>query len=121
MSGTPSTINVEQRGPHLWVLELRGEHDVSTAGQVDGAINGVYVKGSALVVDLSQAGFIDSSIVAALVRAWQITESDAQHQLAVVAPPGGQPRAVLDICLPPGLFQLHRDQAVAVAALSEMS
>ena len=121
MSGTPSIIKAEQRGSHLWVLELRGEHDLSTSGEVDRAINDVYASGSALVVDLSGTGFIDSSIVAALVRAWQITESEAQHQLAVVAPPGGQPRTVLDICLPPGLVQLHDDQAAAVAALSGSS
>jgi anti-sigma B factor antagonist len=50
------------------VVEVVGEVDLSTAGQVEQAIAEVAARGGRVVVDLSGVAFIDSSGVTALLR-----------------------------------------------------
>jgi anti-sigma B factor antagonist len=50
------------------VVEVIGEVDLSTAGQVEQAITEAAVDGARVVVDLSGVAFLDSSGVTALLR-----------------------------------------------------
>jgi anti-anti-sigma factor len=60
-----STCNVTESG----VVELVGEHDVASAPAFDAALKeAAGLSEGSLVVDLSRATFIDSSIAAVLVR-----------------------------------------------------
>ncbi len=67
------------------VIELVGEHDLSTQGDMERALMETG-SGEASVVDLSPATFIDSSILAALVRA--ASPGGTGASIVVVAPPG---------------------------------
>ena len=66
-----------------------GEHDVSTAGHLHETLEAIFAQGTSVVIDLSAATFIDSSILSEIVRAQRRVNHDPGEQLAVVAPAGG--------------------------------
>jgi anti-sigma B factor antagonist len=74
------TVNVANRidsarlDDSLWLIELHGEHDLSTAAELDAVLADVASSGTTVVVDLSAATFIDSSIISRLVRFHQSGE-----------------------------------------------
>jgi anti-sigma B factor antagonist len=79
-----------------WIVELRGEHDISTSpglvemlSRLDGAL-------PRIVVDLTAATFIDSSVLAVLAQAGKEVGASG-GSIAVVAPATGHPRRVLDL------------------------
>jgi anti-sigma B factor antagonist len=62
-------IEVEQADGEVVVASLRGEHDIYTAPALRERMYGVISEGHPLVVDLSGATFVDSSILGALLGA----------------------------------------------------
>ena len=74
------------------VLTLRGEHDIATRAILAATIAEHARPGAAMVVDLTPATFIDSTVLHALV-----TASRDADILAVVAPPGELCRRMLEI------------------------
>jgi len=57
----------------------------------------IFAQGTTVVIDLSPATFIDSSIINELLHAQRRVESDPNERLAVVAPSGGHPARVLEL------------------------
>jgi anti-anti-sigma factor len=49
------------------VVTLRGEHDMSSSRVLEGALKGLVLADCRVIVDLSQAEFIDSSILSTLL------------------------------------------------------
>lgn len=80
--------------PH--VLSISGELDVVTLPEVLDRLPALVAEASALVVDLRQVSFLDSSGVRLLHRLAR-TCAEAGKGLRVVAPPGSRARQVLDI------------------------
>ena len=73
------------------VVELIGEHDIANAPEI-----GRYLAqsdGHDLVIDLTAATFIDSAILALILRQHQRQE----HETTVVAPENGFPRRALQL------------------------
>jgi anti-anti-sigma factor len=66
------------------IVELVGEHDLSTHGDVERALMEI-TSGKACVIDLTPATFIDSSILTVLVQA--TTRDGLCASTVVVAPP----------------------------------
>jgi anti-sigma B factor antagonist len=95
MRGNP--IHVAEVADHVWMVELVGEHDLATAPDVRRAVEGVFASGSLLMLDLSRATFIDSSVLAAVVQAQDAADAAPSHGLVVVAPTGSTPRRALDL------------------------
>jgi anti-anti-sigma factor len=81
----------------VWVVALLGEHNLSTADEVAAAISGVFDAGSNLVLDLSGASFIDSTVAAAVLRAQERVDSHREDELVVVAPIDSQARRTLEL------------------------
>ena len=80
-------VLVESRGAAT-VVALEGEHDVFTASEVRGRFTGVLDAGGPLVIDMTNASFVDSSILGAVIGALQrAREEDAA--VAVVLPAEG--------------------------------
>jgi anti-anti-sigma regulatory factor len=90
-------VQVTEVAEHLWVVELLGEHDLSTADQVAAAIGRVLDAGPSLVLDLSEADFIDLSVVKAVLQAHEHADRYHLDELRVVAPMGSQPRRALEL------------------------
>ena len=79
----PSKPRVEvERCGIAWLITPHGEHDISTQSLLRGQLDRVREAGGPIVVDLSRAKFIDSTVIGALVLAWQEGGGD----FALVAP-----------------------------------
>ena len=95
-----SDIRTDLVGEHLWVVSAPGERDLADVDELEAAFNRVLDHGSTLVVDLSETTFIDSAVIGLLVSMQRRVEENDAHRLAVVAPPGGRPRRLLDMTAP---------------------
>jgi anti-anti-sigma regulatory factor len=71
-----------------------------------------------VVVDLSEATFIDSSVLRALYDARHTAMAEEQHRLALVAPTGEFPRCLLDLVGIPSQVQSFETRAAAIKALT---
>jgi anti-sigma B factor antagonist len=60
-------LALERNDPGLAVLTISGEHDLSTAPNLRRRLDGLLDEGTATVVDLSPATFIDSSILGVIL------------------------------------------------------
>jgi hypothetical protein len=91
-------VGVERVADAVWVVSLLGEHDRSTAEALDQRLQGVHAGGTRIVLDLSDASFIDGTVVNRMAReARRDASSPTTDHLAVVAPAGSQPRRVMDL------------------------
>lgn len=90
-------VGVERVADDVWVVSLLGEHDLSTAEALDERLRGIHAHGTRIVLDLSDASFIDSTVVNRVAREARRDASSATPDLAIVAPAGSQPRRVMDL------------------------
>jgi anti-anti-sigma factor len=90
-------VEVSNVAQHVWVVAVQGEHDLSTVSQLDDAISQVFAAGSRMVIDLSGASFIDSSVLSSLLRARETANQQSSDDLVIVAPPGTMSRRVIDM------------------------
>jgi anti-sigma B factor antagonist len=60
---------VERDAAGVSVMALIGEHDVTTASELDERLAGVQATGQPVVVDLGSATFVDSAIIGTLINA----------------------------------------------------
>ena len=83
------TLEIEH-APGVEVLVPRGEHDLSTQSLIQQGIDDAIRAGKSVVVDLSQADFIDSTVLAAILHGQRRAASEGAGRgpgLAVVASP----------------------------------
>jgi anti-anti-sigma factor len=78
------------------VVEVKGELDLSTIARWEKNVQMVGRDASAVVLDLSEVGFVDSAGVRSLFRLARDTASRGTR-LLIVAPRGGAVRRLLDI------------------------
>lgn len=110
------TVVVEQ-DCGVWVLTLRGEHDMSTEPSLRQELDRVFAAGSAVVVDLSRAEFIDSSVLDALVYGHRRATQEP-HQVAVVMPDSDRPVArLLSVAGVTSILDTYTSRADAIAGL----
>jgi anti-sigma B factor antagonist len=64
-------LEVQRPRPNAAVIVLRGEHDLSTRDALASAVNERIAADELVVVDLSAADFIDSSVLGVLAQANQ--------------------------------------------------
>ena len=77
-------VEIEERAGRL-VLRLRGELDIDTAPKLLAAVQEVLTPGRAVVVDLAELTFVDSSGLGVLVTVWRRAQQ-VGAQLAVANP-----------------------------------
>ncbi len=61
------TITVDQRARSTWLIRMVGEYDVANVSELEAAFDQVCIAGGSVVVDLSEAAFLDSSVIGMLV------------------------------------------------------
>jgi anti-anti-sigma factor len=101
----------------VWILALHGEHDLSTLASLRRELDDALDSAAAIVVDLSHAEFIDSTVLGALARAHNST-SDGDLRFAVVAPVWSFARRLLDLVSLSGTMGTHETLADAVASVA---
>jgi anti-sigma B factor antagonist len=92
VDGFVGTVEIERLSDSFCVLELIGEHDLSTAPAVADAFRRISENGTNVVVDLTHTSFIDSTVVGALIG-----YADDGGAALLVAPAHGAARRVLDL------------------------
>jgi anti-sigma B factor antagonist len=86
------TVEIEHV-PGVDVLVLQGEHDLSTQAAIRTRVDEALTSGKSVVIDLSAAEFIDSSVLAAILHGQRRATSEdggRSQELAVVASPGAK-------------------------------
>jgi anti-anti-sigma factor len=92
VDGEFGAAEAEQLGPSLWLLRLIGEHDLSTASRLRAALQVIDRTGTTIVVDFSEAEFVDSSVIGALVA-----EEELVERLVLVVPRESPIRRTLEL------------------------
>ncbi len=95
------------------IVTLRGEHDISTVSEIATAL--AAAPATPLVVDLSEATFIDSSVISELVRAFS-ARSDGDF--AVVVDPQSEPARVLSLTVAETIMPILNDPIEAIRIVS---
>jgi anti-sigma B factor antagonist len=103
---------VVTRAEHAIVISLRGEHDLATTPRIQGAYDAARGDGP-IVFDLTEATFIDSSVIGILLGAARRGAS-----VAVVAPPGGPPAHLIGVLGVDGVLSAHETREDALRATS---
>jgi anti-sigma B factor antagonist len=111
-------LALERKDSGLAVLTISGEHDLSTAPNLRRRLNALLDEGTATVVDLSPATFIDSSILGVILDGRRRAE-EAEIGFAVARSNGSD--AVDRVLEVTGLrteLPVHARREEAVAAVS---
>lgn len=107
------TVEFRPETPHLAFVELRGEHDLSTVPALAEAFEEASAHTGTLV-DLTECTFIDSSVIASLLRAAQAANARNGMFLIVIPPEQERVTRVADLT---GLVELLDVRASREAAL----
>jgi anti-anti-sigma factor len=93
----PGTTTLTHQGA-IWMLAVAGEHDLTTTKKLDEDMEQIAASGTSVVIDLSQAMFIDSQVIAWLVRWWKRSAESTHLHLAIATGEGPSPvTRLLDI------------------------
>jgi len=112
----PSQPRVEvERCGSAWLITPHGEHDISTHALLRGELERVREAGGPLVVDLSRARFVDSTVIGALVLAWQ----QGGGNFALVAPTNYEGTRLVELIGIGSVIPVYPTRAAAIAALGE--
>ncbi|HYX86622.1 MAG TPA: STAS domain-containing protein [Gaiellales bacterium] len=83
------TFRIEDTGG-IRVIALRGEHDLTTEPSLHDGIETALATGSSVIVDLSEAEFIDSTVIAAIIHGQRLATERHADDVAVVAAAGAR-------------------------------
>jgi anti-sigma B factor antagonist len=109
-------IALERTDAGVTVVSITGEHDLSTAPELRRQLRKLVGEGSAIVVDLSKATFVDSSILGVILDARRRAADDGLG-FAVAQANGGRAVArVLDVTGLREKLPVHSARADAEAA-----
>ncbi len=110
------TSSVEVDG--VRVIAVRGELDLSTAPDLEGPLDAaVDDQDGAVLIDLAECEFIDSSGIALIVRGWKKLVGDGGSGRFAICSPNEQVRRVLDISGLDHSIPVHLSRDEAVSAL----
>jgi anti-sigma B factor antagonist len=90
-------IAVHYLGHHVRVVALVGEHDLSTVDAVSDEIERQFRMAPQVIVDLTRATFVDSTVVCALALGGEHARTRAACRFAVVAAPDSFVHKVFDM------------------------
>jgi len=96
------------------VIQLVGEHDVSTVASLDAAL-GRIGPDEARIVDLSAATFIDSSILTTLVGA--ASRDGGAAATVMVAPPGSAAARLFELTRAAAAMSVYESADAALAGV----
>lgn len=114
----PGTVEVAHRPSGLAVVSLRGENDLSTAPEVEQALEGAAAH-SDVLVDLSEASFIDSTVITALIKTAQVLHARGERIALVVPPEQRQIARVVQMTRLAELIPTHTALGAALTSLEE--
>ena len=113
---TVSGIAVERAEPGVEVIVVTGEHDISTAPELERRVEAALESGHAVVIDLLGTTFIDSTVLRVLICAReQAGERSIEFRCALGESTGHGVRRLLDLTGMAGRLQAVPTRADAIA------
>ena len=113
---TVSGIAVERAEPGVEVIVVTGEHDISTAPELERRLEDALESGHAVVIDLLGTTFIDSTVLRVLISAReQAGERSIGFRCALGESTGHGVRRLLDLTGMAGRLQAVPTRADAIA------
>lgn len=114
-----SGIQVEMIEPNVGVVALRGEHEAFGAERLALQLTTLQEEGCALVIDLTDTTFIDSSIVSVLLRARDAARTyDVPLVLVIHEATGWAVRRMFEVTGLDGEFTVAPTRDAGVSAAS---
>ena len=113
-----SDISVTSLDQHRWLITLTGEHDISTAPHLNESLDRIFATGTVVVLDLSHATFIDSTILHALLAANIRAEKTPGEELAIVIPDDSISARVIDLAGLRNHLPIYQNRNAALNAIS---
>ena len=111
-------VRSESSGDDIEIVMLRGEHDLGTLPLVREAFEAAAGEDKALIIDLSPATFVDSSILGAVLDARRIA-GEAERGFAVTCDGAAEPvRRVLEVTGLAEELPVHPSREAALSALA---
>jgi anti-anti-sigma factor len=110
-------VDLEQAESGVEVVVVRGEHDLATAGDLRERIETAIPRATGVVIDLTQATFIDSAVLQALLSGRD--QAHAAGIAFVIALGDGTGHAVTRLLELTGLdrrLELEQGRAAAISA-----
>lgn len=112
-------VRSESAGERVQVVVLTGEHDLGTAPRVRDALTAAAADGRAVLVDLCEATFVDSSILGAILEARRAA-GEASRGFAVACSGEAEPvRRVLEVTGLAEELPVHPTREAALHALED--
>jgi anti-anti-sigma factor len=113
----PGQIELDRSDTGVVVVVVSGEHDLSTAPALQERISAVLDEGAPLVIDLTPASFLDSSVLRVCLEARR-RALEEELGFAVVLGEGEAPevRRILDVTGLIPVFPVLTDRAEALEA-----
>ena len=99
------------------IVALCGEHDVSTAPAVQSELDAILATEANVVVDLTEATFIDSSIVRVIYVT--TTTRIPARTIAVAVPPDTMPRRLFEALALPDTVLTFTSRAAAMSYIRD--
>ena len=102
-----------------WLLTLTGEHDLTTARELEHQMQQVSASSAkaSVVIDLSKAAFIDYQVIAWLVRWSDHARRSGDLRVSVATGEVSAARRLIDLVGSAGLVPCHATTAEAFAAI----
>ena len=102
-----------RREPSATVFTLRGEHDIDTAPDLRAELERALAAGAAVIVDLSQADFIDSTVLGALIYG-----HERRQPFGLVVPPGCPAHRLCEMVELGGIVPIYASEPEALIDLA---
>jgi len=110
-------IEIDRSEDGTVIVVLRGEHESFTAPKLEQELDAVIADGLSVVVDLSEATFLDSSVVSVLLRAREELQERGQKLFLVLDDTTGWAvRRLLEVTGLANVFAVAPSRDVAVGA-----
>jgi anti-sigma B factor antagonist len=112
------SVAVEPLAGGGYVVSVSGELDLATAPKLTGACNGPVLAADALLVDLTECTFIDSTGIASLLHLADERGGTSRRPSAIVTP-GSQPARVFELTGVDKTLTVSSDRAQALSSIQE--
>ena len=81
-------VTLEQLTADIWVVSLLGEHDISMVDALRDRLAEAFANDARLIIDLTEAAFVDSTVLGVLFAVIKQATSAVGETLALVVRPG---------------------------------
>jgi anti-anti-sigma factor len=113
----PGTVALERHAPGVAIVTLCGEHDLATRAEIGATLGRVGGEADVLV-DLSECSFIDSSVIGALVAAFQAFVERGRRLELVVPSEAVTIQRVVKVAGLATFLAIHETREAGLASIS---